>query len=168
VSTRLQDTPRLLALLAEAGVEHLVIGGVAAVAHGSATFTRDLDVLIAFDSSTLERIVAMLGPLHPTFAQHPDRRALPTAARALEGYRNLYVDTDLGRLDLLGDTPIGGYAELEKRASRMHIAGTDVRVVALADLIAIKHALGRPKDKLVEAELRAIQERLAADDVTHR
>ena len=76
----------------------------------------------------------------------------------------MYVETDLGRLDLLGETPIGNYAQLVTRAEPMQLGATTVKVIALDDLIAIKQALGRPKDKLVEAELRAIRERLADGD----
>ncbi len=156
-----QDTPALLACLAEAGVEFIVIGGVAALAHGSAVFTRDLDVMISFEPTSLQRVLSALGPLAPRFAG-PTDQAVPTDASALAGFRNLYVETKLGRIDFLGSTPIGDYATLIARSEWMAIAGVEVRVVALADLIAIKHALGRPKDKLVEAELRAIQERIAA------
>jgi len=64
-------------VLAEAGVEHLVIGGVAAVAHGSATFTRDLDVLIPFEPENLARLLLALKPHAPRFALDPQRRPLP-------------------------------------------------------------------------------------------
>jgi hypothetical protein len=53
----------LLRLLVEAGVRFVVIGGVAAIAHGASTFTRDLDVLISFDAETLSRLRGALQPL---------------------------------------------------------------------------------------------------------
>lgn len=40
----MQQTPELLRLLLEAGVEFVLIGGVAAIAHGSSTFTVDCDI----------------------------------------------------------------------------------------------------------------------------
>jgi hypothetical protein len=58
VSQGVQDTPALLALLTNAGVPFVVIGGVAAVAHGASTFTRDLDVLIRFAAETVRRLLA--------------------------------------------------------------------------------------------------------------
>jgi hypothetical protein len=81
----------------------------------------------------------------------------------LRGFRNLSVQTDLGRLDLIGETPLGGYAELAERAQTVPLAGRPVQVIALDDLIAIKRALGRPKDILVATELEAVRERLGTE-----
>lgn len=159
-----QDTPRLLTLLVDAGVRFVVIGGVAAIAHGASTFTRDLDVLIAFDADTITRLLGVLQQHDPRAALDPAGRPIPTAVSALEGFRNLYVTTTLGRLDLIGETPVGGYAYLATRAVPMTLAGVSVQVVALDDLIAIKRALGRPKDLLVATELEAIRERLHDSD----
>lgn len=159
-----QDTPRLLALLVEAGVRFVVIGGVAAIAHGASTFTRDLDVLIAFDRDTLTRLLAVLGDHDPRAALDPARRPIPRDPAAFDGFRNLYLSTDIGRLDLLGETPVGGFAELLGRAVPMKLAGVTVSVIALDDLIASKRALGRPKDLLVATELEAIREHLERGD----
>lgn len=155
-----QDTPRLLTELVQAGVRFVVIGGVAAIAHGASTFTRDLDVLVAFDADTITRLLGALREHDPRSALDPARRAIPNEVAAFEGFRNLYVTTTLGRLDLLGETPIGDYARLAERAVPMTLAGVSVQVMSLDDLIATKRALGRPKDLLVATELEAIRERL--------
>lgn len=156
----IQDTPRLLTLLVDAGVRFVVIGGVAAIAHGASTFTRDLDVLVTFDADNIARMLGALREHDPRAALDPAHRPIPSDLQALDGFRNLYVTTDLGRLDLLGETPIGNYARLAERAVPMTLAGVSVQVIALDDLIAIKRALGRPKDLLVATELEAIRERL--------
>lgn len=159
-----QDTPRLLRLLVDAGVRFIVIGGVAAIAHGASTFTRDLDVLVTFDADTLTRLLGALREHDPRAALDPAHRPIPSDLQALEGFRNLYVTTDLGRLDLLGETPVGDYARLVQRAELMTLAGVAVQVIALDDLIAIKRALARPKDLLVATELEAVRERLRESD----
>ncbi len=75
----------------------------------------------------------------------------------------MYFETDLGVIDLLGAVPpIGAYAELARTAVTMTLADRPCRVISLDDLIEVKHHVGRAKDKLVEAELRAIRERLRA------
>lgn len=155
-----QDTPRLLTLLVDAGVRFVVIGGVAAIAHGASTFTRDLDVLVAFDADTISRLLDALREHDPRAALDPARRPIPSDIGAFDGFRNLYVTTALGRLDFLGETPLGDYAKLAHRAVSMTLAGVHVQVIALDDLIAIKRALGRPKDILVATELEAVRERL--------
>ena len=159
-----QDTPGLLTLLVDAGVRFVVIGGVAAIAHGASTFTRDLDVLISFDTDTISRLLIALRELDPRAALDPTRRSIPSDIRNLVGFRNLYISTALGRLDLLGETPIGDYAGLAERAVPMTLAGVQVQVISLDDLIAIKRALGRPKDLLVATELEAIRERLGGGE----
>ncbi len=160
MSQGVQDTPALLALLTNAGVPFVVIGGVAAVAHGASTFTRDLDVLIRFAAETVRRLLAALRPHDPRGALDPARRPLPPEPEAFAGFRNLYVTTALGRLDLRGRTPVGDFEEVAARAVPMTLAGVATRVIALADLIAIKRHLKRPKDLLVAAELEALAERV--------
>ena len=64
----------------------------------------------------------------------------------------------------MGETPIGDYAGLAERAVPMTLAGVPVQVISLDDLIAIKRALGRPKDLLVATELEAIRERLGGGE----
>ncbi len=153
----------MLTLLVDAGVRFVVIGGVAAIAHGGSTFTRDLDVLIAFDEGTVARLLSALKDHDPRAALDPTRRPIPSDPKALVGFRNLYVSTSLGRLDLLGETPVGDYAQLAERSVSMVLAGVPVQVIALDDLIGIKRALGRPKDLLVATELEAIRERVGAE-----
>ncbi len=157
----IQDTPRLLALLVEAGVPFVVIGGVAAIAHGASTFTRDLDVLIRFDRDTMTRLLPALRNHDPRAALDPARRPIPSEAEDFADYRNLYVSTSLGRLDLLGETPIGTFGDIEQRAVWMKLASVHAKVIALDDLIAIKRALGRPKDLMVATELEAVRERIS-------
>ena len=53
----------------------------------------------------------------------------------------MYVETDLGRLDLLGETPIGNYAQLVTRAEPMQLGATTVKVIALDDLIESQRRL---------------------------
>lgn len=154
----------MLRLLVDAGVPFVVIGGVAAIAHGASTFTRDLDVLIRFDTDTLGRLLGALWGHNPRSALDPAHRPIPADLAALEHFRNLSVMTDLGRLDLLGETPVGDFATLAEHAVPMTLAGVSVQVIALDDLIAIKRALGRPKDVLVAVELEAIRERLGESE----
>ena len=66
-----QKTPELLRALLEAEVDFVVVGGVAAIAHGSATFTLDMDVVAPLSVENCERILCALGPLSPRFYQTP-------------------------------------------------------------------------------------------------
>ncbi len=57
-----QSTDQLLCLLLDAGVEFIVVGGVAAISHGAATMTRDLDVVARMSESNLSRLMEALAP----------------------------------------------------------------------------------------------------------
>lgn len=86
----------MLTLLVDAGVRFVVIGGVAAIAHGASTFTRDLDVLISFDTDTISRLLIALRELDPRAALDPTRRSIPSDIRNLVGFRNLYSGAHAG------------------------------------------------------------------------
>ncbi|PYO55521.1 MAG: hypothetical protein DMD83_19215, partial [Candidatus Rokuibacteriota bacterium] len=59
------DFRGLLRALSDAGVECILVGGVAATAHGSSRLTLDLDLVYRRSPENIERLVAALAPLHP-------------------------------------------------------------------------------------------------------
>lgn len=154
------DVPALLAALQDASFEFCVIGGVAAIAHGAVTPTLDLDVAAPITIENIERLLSALAPHHPKHVTRPDLGVITSGADYLATFRLLLLDTDLGRLDVLGHVePIGKFEEL--RSAEMELADDRwARVIDLDQLIEIKAHLTRPKDKIVEAELRAIRDRL--------
>ena len=93
----------------------------------------------------------------------PDKRPFTESAEYLSSYKNLYLLTDLGRLDVLGSVPpVGSFETIAQRAEETTVLGPRVHVISLDDLITVKHDVGRPKDRHVELELRAIRELRAA------
>jgi hypothetical protein len=148
----------LLRLLSEARLEFVVIGGVAATLHGATEPTRDLDVCIALTPESWRAVHAVIAPLHPRQAHSPDRRPLTETPESLATFKNLYVLTDLGRLDFLGEVPpLGSLSTLPYET--MQIDGLSIRVLSLDALIRVKESIGRPKDLEVVAELKAIRDR---------
>jgi predicted nucleotidyltransferase len=151
----------LLRILIDEGVDFVVIGGIAAIAHGSATITTDFDVAAPLTRENIEKILRAVGPYRPRFAQTLDKRPLAKTADELVGFKNLYILTDLGRLDILGAVePLGSYAEVVRGSEPMKLYGKEVRVLSMDQLITVKAHVGRPKDKQVELELRAIRDKL--------
>jgi hypothetical protein len=149
----------LLRRMIERQVEFVVVGGVAAIAHGAAMNTDDLDVAFPFTVENLSRLFAALEGLNPRYHMTLDRRPVREPPEHLVSFKNLYLATDIGRLDLLGSLPpVGDYERVASRAEEVTVWGLKVRVVALEDLIAVKAHVGRPKDRHAELELRAIQE----------
>ena len=157
----MQDTPDLLQRLLAAGFDFVIVGGVAAAAHGSARNTDDLDILAVFTADNRARLPAAPRPFPPRTAPRPDLGEIDAAPEELARYRNLYLVTDSGRLDVLGELPpLASVAEVDAMAERLQLFGATCKVIGLDHLITIKESVGRPKDLLVVAELKAIRDRL--------
>src|SRR5207245_7736213 len=62
---RMIDIEKAFRVLAEGGVEFIVVGGVAARAHGSARLTNDLDVVYRRTAENMARLAAALAPHAP-------------------------------------------------------------------------------------------------------
>ncbi len=152
---------RLLQRLCDANIDFVIVGGFAAVLHGSSLVTRDLDVcaVLSHDNvASLREAFRDLHPAHrltsqlPSFLDHPDPE--------LE-VRNLYLKTDLGALDVLSTIlGVGDFERVRSAATEIELFGRRCRVISLDDLIRAKEALGRDKDLLAAKELRAIREKL--------
>jgi hypothetical protein len=143
-----------------AQVEFVIVGGLAAVLHGATYVTRDLDIAAPFDSDNLTRLWSAIRDLRPRWATVPGTPPAPESAGELAGFRNLYLLTDWGRLDVLGETPpLTGYEELRRNAVVLSTGATRAPVICLADLIRIKEALPRAQDRFVAEQLRAIRDR---------
>ena len=150
----------LIRRLIETKVEFVVVGGFAAITHGATRLTQDLDVCASFSEENLERLLAALSGIHPHF-RAPARRPLPQRAQELAGYRNLYLETDLGDLDLLGEiSGLGLYEVVRSRAVTVSLWCLPVPVLEIDALIEAKRALGRAKDLDVVQELEAVRAKL--------
>lgn len=154
-----QQTEKLLVLLQDAGVRFVVIGGVAAISHGAATLTRDLDVAAPLTPDNVERLMTALRPYHPTHVTRPDLGEIQESIERLCEFRLLLIDTDLGRLDVLREVQPLGPAESLMTVEMELVEGRRFQVLSLDQLIEVKSFVGRPKDRIVEMELRAIRER---------
>ena len=152
---------RLLAALGDAGVTYIIVGGVAARAHGSSRLTDDLDIVHARDPANLARLVAALAPLKPYLRGAPPGLPFEWSARTLEAGLNFTLTTTAGSIDLLGEITGGGrYEDLAPHALTIILFKRQVQLLDLPWLIRVKRAAGRPKDLEVVAELEALKEEM--------
>jgi len=152
---------RILGALAMHGVRSVLIGGFAAVIHGSPYVTTDVDVVPASDPENLHRLSDALTAMHARVWTAAEPKGVPFdhSAASLADARVWILVTDHGRLDIMFE-PAGttGYEDLARDAVRLTILGIDVDVASLADVIRSKEAAGREKDRLVLPVLRRIAE----------
>lgn len=149
----------LLAALADGGVEFIIVGGVAARAHGSARITDDLDISYSRSPQNLERLVRALAPSKPYLRGAPEGLPFDWSVATLGAGLNFTLTTTAGPIDLLGEITGGGrYEDLLPHSLTVAAFGREVQLLELPWLIRVKRAAGRPKDLEVIAELEALEE----------
>jgi predicted nucleotidyltransferase len=156
------DPAEILKRLTARGVDFVVVGGFAAVIHGSPRVTQDLDLCYSRDPENLRALGDVLTELNSRLYGTEEELPFVADERTLKGTEVLTLQTDLGKLDLLA-RPSGStrYADLKASADRVDIGDLLISIVSIPDLIAMKRAAGRPKDLADVAELEAIK-RLAS------
>jgi Nucleotidyl transferase AbiEii toxin, Type IV TA system len=151
----------LLAMLAQAGVDFVVVGGVAVVVQASPRFTRDLDICYAADKANLVRLASLLASINARLRGIDEDVPFVPDARKLGRTQMLTLTTSEGDLDLLVDPPGSpGYAALRRRADLIDLAGASVRIASVEDLISMKRAAGRPQDAIDIESLEIARSRL--------
>jgi hypothetical protein len=152
----------ILRVLVEHEVDFVVIGGIAGIARGSAYMTEDLDIAYSRDPENLRRLAAALTQLDARLRGAPTDAPFLLDAESLRRGAHFTFETASGPLDIL-DRPDGSppYAELKRRANDpLDVDGFPVLVASLDDLIAMKEATGRPRDRLVASELRVLSDEI--------
>jgi len=153
------DYERLIRTLAEGRVEFIIVGGLAAVAHGSARLTQDVDVVYSRSAENVRRLVDALRPLQPYLRGAPPNLPFRWDEASVRRGLNFTLTTTVGDLDLLGEiTAGGGYQALLPQSMMLKLFGCECRCLALEPLIRIKRAVGRPKDLEALAELETLLE----------
>jgi predicted nucleotidyltransferase len=151
------DFEAVFRALVTAEVEFIVIGGVAAILHGTARATYDVDVVYARTRENIRRIVAALKPYAPYLRGAPKGLPFTWDEQTVRNGLNFTLESSLGDLDLLGEVAGGGtYTALLPESESAVAFGHPCRVVNLEKLIHLKRAAGRPKDLEPIAELQAL------------
>jgi hypothetical protein len=148
------DPLHLLQRLQAMEVRFVLIGGLAAKAHGSPTFTVDIDICYARDPENLERLASVLQEVGARPRGAPSNLPFHADRKTLERGDSFTFTTEYGDFDILGSPAgVSGFDELDANAVEAELDdGLVVRVASLDDLIRMKRAAGRPKDR-VELEI---------------
>ena len=149
------DPARIIEELNRAGVDYVVIGGVAATLHGCPEQTYDLDILYA---GTPENRGKLLKALEGIGAQWER----PLTEEILQRQPVFALNTKHGDLDIFTTVPgLAGYSEAAASADLLTMEGVSVKALNLSTLIAAKDAAAdpNPRKQAALAFLKALQQR---------
>jgi predicted nucleotidyltransferase len=157
------DVRGILERLVSAGVDFVVIGGIAVLLHGYPRTTRDLDIVFANDIANLEALGRVLVDLDAKLRGVGEEVPFVPDRRSLQAIELLTLETSAGWFDI-HRLPRGvkDYTTLRENAERISLDDLTVLIASPDDLIAMKEAAGRPQDRIDIAALEAVK-RLRAE-----
>jgi len=157
-----QNDQALLMRLKDSGLEFVVIGGLCVVYHGVPVATFDLDICCPFGEENVQKIESAVKDLNPVHRLTANKLPLEQTRSSFKDLKNIYLQTDLGKLDCLGEVSgLGSYEQVFQQSILHTMSFGQFRMLNLDALIAAKIAAGREKDLDAVRLLRAVKERKA-------
>ena len=149
---------QLIGRLVRHEVEFVLVGDYAAMLYGVSLVTRVIDVCVPFTRGNLEKIHASVAELHPYHRETMNRRPFEIPPGFERGLRNLYLATDDGPVDLLGEVlGVGDYGKVHAASIETDAPFGKYRVLNIDTLIVAKESMGRDRDKAAAIQLRGIR-----------
>lgn len=143
--------------LEETDIKFIVVGGLAATAHGSRRVTDDLDICYDTSKANLVRLAELLSKwkayprgIEERLPFYMDERQFRTTPIMTLTTREGFIDA----LDVVKG--VGTYDECRKRSQTIEAYDIRFRVLDLSALIDSKKATRRPKDMDQLPELEAL------------
>jgi hypothetical protein len=153
--------------LNQAQVRYVVVGGFAAVMHGTNRFTADIDIALDLESQNVKRAVETimnLGwqariPVDPYQFADPDKRKSWAEEKGLRVFSFFDPNNRTFAVDFFVQDPLP-FNDLFKNSVLLSIQGQEARICSVDDLIAMKQIANRPQDQLDIQALNIIKERI--------
>jgi hypothetical protein len=154
----MSDQLNLLRRLTDAGIDFVIVGAYAGVVHGCTYVTQDIDICCLFAPANLLALQQTLADLHSVHRMTPGRKPLRLTAESAIQFANLYLDTDLGRLNCLSAIEgLGEYDKVKQASEPIDVEGMRLHVLTIDALIKSKQALNRPQDQQALCQLLALK-----------
>jgi hypothetical protein len=141
------DLSALLEGLADAGVEFILVGGLAAVVQGSPVTTMDVDIVHSRTSGNITRLIGFLKSIGAVY-RRPDDKVIEPTETDLSEMGHMLFTTRLGPVDVLAfieERKI--YEDLLEHTVEIPFRGHVIRVLDLKILIELKRRSSDPKDR---------------------
>ena len=123
-----------LKLFSDFKVDCVIVGGVAAGARGSSQVTYDVDICYSPTADNLKRVSAALRSVNATLRGAPKDLHFLLDPETLLRRLNFTFDTDIGKIDILGEVQgVGGYRECLAHSSCVELFGIQCQVYRSKD-----------------------------------
>lgn len=156
------DLGAILDGLIEAGVEFILVGGLAAVVQGAPVTTMDVDIVHKQSSENIGKLLAFLKSID-AFHRRPDDKVIGPKEEEISGTGHALFTTRIGPLDVLAVIEQGkAYEDLLEHTVEIEFRGHTVRVLNLKMLVELKRESTDPRDRqrlpILEETLRQTEE----------
>ncbi len=148
--------------LLEAGVDFILVGGLAAVIQGAPVTTMDVDIVHSRSHENIAKLLAFLKSIN-SVQRRLDDKLIEPRERDLSGKGQVLLTTRLGPLDVLAVIEGGrSYEDLLDHAIEIEFRSHTLRVLDLKTLIELKKTSKDLKDKqrlpVLRETLRQLEE----------
>jgi hypothetical protein len=119
-----------------------------------------LDICCPFGEENVRKIESAVKDLHPAHRLTANKLPLETTRSSFASLKNLYLQTDFGKLDCLSEVAgVGNFEEVRKQSVVAQLSYGEFRFLGIDALIAAKRTVGRERDLDAVCRLIAIKEK---------
>jgi predicted nucleotidyltransferase len=149
--------------LLEAGVDFILVGGLAAVIQGAPVTTMDVDIVHSQSPENIARLLAFLKSVEAVHRRFDDK-LIELKEEDLLGKGHVLLTTGIGAIDVLAVIEGGrSYEDLLEHTVDIDFRGHTLRVLDLKTLIELKKTSTDPRDKqrllVLRETLRQLEEK---------
>ena len=156
---------RVLKELGRHKIKYLVVGGLAVNLYGYDRITGDLDIILLMTDANVKRFVEVaeqfrLRPRVPVSLKDfavPHLRENWVKEKNMKAFTLYNPQNDAEHVDIIIDHPID-FQKAYKKREQIKSGGMNIDLISLMDLIKMKKAAGREKDKIDIKALTFIKE----------
>ena len=165
---RVADLGALLKGLNEAGIEFILVGGLAAVAQGVPVTTFDVDIVHRRTDKNVKKLLRFLKSID-AYQRRSDDKVIEPNEKDLKGKGHVLLTTRFGPLDVLAAIEEGrGFDGLLADTVEIEFQGHIIHVLSLETIVALKRGSKDPKDQyrlpILEETLRQMREEKEDDE----
>lgn len=156
----------LFEALLRAGVDFVVVGGLAANVRGSDRATKDIDIVYHTQANNLRKLCDVINATEPRLLVlgKPEGESVTLTPQLLKRHPLLQLSTKLGQIDLLSEIAgFKSYRAIKSLSEPVNVDNLSIPMLTREGVIKSKRAMNRPKDKDDVKQLEAIAELEAVD-----